>query len=523
MDQQEKQRKDHAEGKRQNPRHIPSEGTMESKPKAHLFAFAVMALFIFVFLGSEYHFDIAYGELAGPDSVVGAQASILATSAIGLVGYSLVNRTAAAKHRNILAGILGAASTLLVIATQLTQNASTLLSLGCLLFLILGMLGNATYFSVALTHFASRSLSRLVGTSYAAGLLAQFLLHSLAPNSIVEATIIGASIIVLGFILAARRNVLHVVPVESALLKEDQRTADERDALKEAILLLACVSLIACVFSTLDNVVTLANAQGTFDLSTWPRLLLAISGIAAGFIFDLTKHRYSTVIILCVAMLSLVSALAIQTNSEVLLGLVIFYLSSGFFVVFFTSSFLRIAMRCANPSLWAGMGRAANNACAALVAMPSMALISSGDIMLISSITIALAMATLLVAHALENVRRTARHKAEIEALKLAELTATAQTQTTKPQEEPETKAPADKNTPDKHLATFSERYSLTPRERDVLSAVCSSEETLQRIADDMGISLRALQKHLTSIYRKSDTQSRAGLCSAALTEPLEH
>ena len=238
MDQQEKQRKDHAEGKRQNPRHIPSEGTMESKPKAHLFAFAVMALFIFVFLGSEYHFDIAYGELAGPDSVVGAQASILATSAIGLVGYSLVNRTAAAKHRSILAGILGAASTLLVIATQLTQNASTLLSLGCLLFLILGMLGNATYFSVALTHFASRSLSRLVGTSYAAGLLAQFLLHSLAPNSIVEVAIIGVSAIALGFLLAARRNVLHVIPVEGTLPEEDQRTADERAALKEAILLL---------------------------------------------------------------------------------------------------------------------------------------------------------------------------------------------------------------------------------------------------------------------------------------------
>lgn len=489
---------------------------MEPKPKAHLFTFAVMALFIFVFLGSEYHFDIAYGELAGPDSVVGAQASILATSAIGLVGYSLVNLTAAARHRSILAGVLGTVSALLLVTTQLTQNANALLSLGCLLFLILGMLGNATYFSVAQTHYASNSLSRLVGTSYAAGLLAQFLLHSLAPNSVIEAAIIGASIIALGFALAARRNVLHVVPVRSTLPEKDQRTANERDALKEAILLLACV------FSTLDNVVTLANAQGMFDLSTWPRLLLAVSGIAAGFIFDLTKHRYSTVTILCVAMFSLVSALAIQTGSEVLLGLVIFYLSSGFFVVFFASSFLRIAMRCANPSLWAGMGRAANNACAALVAMPSMALISSGDIMLISSITIALAMVTLLVAHALENVRRTARHKAEIEAIKLAELTA-AQMQTAKLQEEPEAKAPADKSTPEKHLAAFSEQYSLTPRERDVLSAVCSSEETLQCIADDMGISLRALQKHLTSIYRKSDTQSRAGLCSAALTEPLEH
>lgn len=284
------------------------------------------------------------------------------------------------------------------------------------------MLGNATYFSVAQTHYASNSLSRLVGTSYAAGLLAQLLLHSLAPNSVIEAAIIGASIIALGFALAARRNVLHVVPVRSTLPEKDQRTANERDALKEAILLLACVCLIACVFSTLDNVVTLANAQGMFDLSTWPRLLLAVSGIAAGFIFDLTKHRYSTVTILCVAMFSLVSALAIQTGSEVLLGLVIFYLSSGFFVVFFTSSFLRIAIAAVpNPSLWAGMGRAANNACAALVAIPSMALISSGDIMLISSITIALAMVTLLVAHALENVRRTARHKARDRSHKASE------------------------------------------------------------------------------------------------------
>ena len=341
------------------------------------------------------------------------------------MGYSLVNRTTAARHRSILAGVLGTVSALLLVATQLTQNANALLSLGCLLFLILGMLGNVTYFSVAQTHYASNSLSRLAGASYAAGLLAQFLLHSLAPNSVIEAAIIGASIIALGFALAARRNVLHVIPVRSALPEKDQRTANERDALKEAILLLRL---------RLPNCLRFQHARQRgypgkrtrhvrpFNLASLP--FFAVSGIAAGFIFDLTKHRYSTVTMLCVAMFSLVSALAIQTGSEILLGLVIFYLSSGFFVVFFTSSFLRIAMRCANPSLWAGMGRAANNACAALVAMPSMALISSGDIMLISSITIALAMATLLVAHALQNVHRTARHKAEIEALKLAELTA---------------------------------------------------------------------------------------------------
>ncbi len=168
---------------------------------------------------------------------------------------------------------------------------------------------------------------------------------SLAPTALSKPRLSELRSSHLASLLQRAATCCSVVPVRSTLPEKDQRTANERDALKEAILLLACVSLIACVFSTLDNVVTLANAQGMFDLSTWPRLLLAVSGIAAGFIFDLTKHRYSTVTILCVAMFSLVSALAIQTGSEVLLGLVIFYLSSGFFVVFFTSSFF--ALQCA--------------------------------------------------------------------------------------------------------------------------------------------------------------------------------
>lgn len=189
-----KHRKEHIEAKRQSPLCAPSEkphGAKAQSTSFHVCRYGIVRLRV---LGQRISFDIAYGELAGPDSVVGAQASILATSAIGLVGYSLVNRTAAARHRSILAGVLGTVSALLLVATQLTQNANALLSLGCLLFLILGMLGNATYFSVAQTHYASNSLSRLVGTSYAAGLLAQFLLHSLAPNSVIEAAIIGASI-----------------------------------------------------------------------------------------------------------------------------------------------------------------------------------------------------------------------------------------------------------------------------------------------------------------------------------------
>lgn len=60
--------------------------------------------------------------------------------------------------------------------------------------------------------------------------------------------------------------------------------------------------------------------------------------------------------------------------------------------------------------------------------------------------------------------------------------------------------------------AEFIARYGLTPRETDVLRAVACDERPLKQIADDLGISLRMVQRHLTNIYEKTDTQTRTGL-----------
>ena len=62
------------------------------------------------------------------------------------------------------------------------------------------------------------------------------------------------------------------------------------------------------------------------------------------------------------------------------------------------------------------------------------------------------------------------------------------------------------------------EEYGLTPREAEVLVLVTADERALKEIASEMDISLRMLQKHLTSIYKKTDTQTRAGLTKKFLT-----
>lgn len=57
------------------------------------------------------------------------------------------------------------------------------------------------------------------------------------------------------------------------------------------ISLILLVVLMTCIFSTLDNAVTLVHATGEVDIGQLPRILLALSGLAAGFVFDIKKSR----------------------------------------------------------------------------------------------------------------------------------------------------------------------------------------------------------------------------------------
>ena len=66
--------------------------------------------------------------------------------------------------------------------------------------------------------------------------------------------------------------------------------------------------------------------------------------------------------------------------------------------------------------------------------------------------------------------------------------------------------------TRDERLQHFAEHYRLTPREADVLRIVVDNECTLKEVAYTLSISERMVQRYMTSIYQKTDTQSRIGL-----------
>lgn len=59
------------------------------------------------------------------------------------------------------------------------------------------------------------------------------------------------------------------------------------------ISIVALVMLMACLFSTLDSAVTLIHSDGSTDIGQGARILLAFSGLAAGFIFDINNRKYT--------------------------------------------------------------------------------------------------------------------------------------------------------------------------------------------------------------------------------------
>ena len=459
---------------------------MFSVDRQSLQSLSALALFPFSFLGSEFFFDSRVGLLVSAEGVVSAQAMVLGASVVGFLAYALISKLAGGRRALRAVEAVGAIAALITIAA--TESSLAMQIAGCIAFFLMGSLGAEAHWSMARAFEGSPSLAKGAGAAYAAGILLQFASNQFVPAGMASAAVLCIGVAALAVFAAAGER-----GCETAGQKQ-QATPDGAKTNMRAIWLLALVVLLACMFSTLDNVVTLANAQGSISVETWPRLFLAASGLAAGVLFDIRERRYMGFIMFAVTVLSTISILAVEAGASPVIGLIVFYVSSGFFVTFFTTTFLQLAPRMRTPQLWAGMGRAANNLCAFTVSGVSMMLTQSGiAAVMIASLILFVLVSVAFVGAGLFRLPSTVGEREAIQ----AGLAAAA--------------AP----TLEEMQAEFISRGGLTPREEEVLRAVTADERPLKQVADDLGISLRMVQRHLTNIYSKTDTQTRAGLTRA--------
>ena len=286
-----------------------------------------LAFFNFIFLGIEYQFDNMMAMVTGPEQVVTAQGYVLGASVLGFLLYPVAVSCIKEKfwQNVVVAGALAGVICIFVIWQH--NSYGTILLAGCICFVLMGMAGSAVHYYLP-REAEPEHLAKAVGISYAAGILLQFLNNNLIKNDTAESVVLAVSAAVFSVLLLNAENGMS--EAESALESTSESSGHA------GFWLILLVILITCIFSTLDAAVTLGHVSGSADVGQWPRLLLAGSGLLAGVFFDGRKRRYGNILMYCVTVLSALCIVVLENGGPFFAGLIVFYLSAGFFVVFFT-------------------------------------------------------------------------------------------------------------------------------------------------------------------------------------------
>lgn len=456
----------------------------------------ILALFNYIFLGTEYLFDNIVGDIK-PQSVVTAQSYILGASVLGFLFFAIIKKYINKKLKYGLFSAFIVVETLLFALMEYSESYGFVVITGSVMFALFGVMGSAVYYIASVYLKSNRNVASTIGLAYGLGIMFQFGDNNIVASKIARLIIFAIVLVVwIAIILnlyleenaESQNEKSRKVKYEKTESKniECKNTASKNVEYKNsritAIVLIITIMLMACIFSTLDNIVTYYHSKGIMDIGQYPRLLLAISGVVAGVLFDLKERKLMCLIMYSVTLLSTICMLVITMGEPFIIGLVVFYLSAGFFSVFFTTTFVNLSFEMKTPELWAGMGRAANNLCAVLMGTVFFSLFNSTN-MLSNSIVIIILFVFVSIFMAIY-YGKNSKKSYVAESLE----------------------------SDDKKMEHFVQQFSLSKRECEVLETLLKSDKNVKEIAQELYISRAALYRHISNMNEKTDTKSREGL-----------
>lgn len=489
----------------------------------------LLALFYFLFLGSEYLFDNSIIYHTDSHGVVIAQSYILGISTLGFLFYPVfkylaVKKAAGLKYLGIFFCFL--VGTVCYFLINRHPGYALTLTAGCVLFFLLGILGSSIHYLCSLLLIQDSLLPAVVGFGYAFGILLQFINNNFVSNTAISALILSLSLVLLLFLLT-RIRLKHTVRTDTPL----KTRILTLHPLRTGLLLAGTIALMTCIFSTLDSEMTLLHASGELNLGSLPRLLLALSGICAGILFSKIRERYQNLFMFCVMLFSTICVVLLQVDGSILISCIIFYLSAGIFAVYFTVSFMNLSYHTRIPSLWAGLGRAVNNLCAVCISQLTMMLVSSGNPAVIYTVTLVIFVITgiALFVYTIQADTYVAPSDPTLHAMDILSGSAVASsedsqhlfsgssdchTKSTAPviPASPGPSRPSSTSDRELHFRQFSDHFALTDREKEVLKVLLTSDENMQELADRLYISRTMLYRHVASLNKKTSTKSRISL-----------
>ena len=343
---------------------------------------------------------------------------------------------------------------------------------------MVGALGGCVYYRASCVFSGSRHPGLVIGGTYAFSVFVQFLVQNIVPHNFVRMIIL---IVLFCFVILLNMRITDVFISRNG----DSDNTHEKSSDRSLWIIAATVFVVALMIGVYDGMAAELSAAQKMNLAGWPRLLLGLGTLAAGYLFDVGHRQYLNILILCSAIVNTVNVLLLSTAHTYVLSQVLMYSSMGFFVLYLMVSFIEAAPDSPEPAIWAGAGRISY--LVAMAVTTSLTGLLNGSPAVVLDIIMMVLLLVIFLMFAMNGMLSVSGGEHESQLVL----------------------------SPEDRINSFAEKYQLTLREKEVLTAVSTNEKTLAAIASEMGISERVLQRHLSSIYKKTGTQTRNGLTLA--------
>lgn len=436
--------------------------------------FMYFGLYFFVFLLTESLINERAVIVFGASNVNYIYAFGLIFTALGYLAFSIKKN-----ETNKKKGIIFESLAFLSIIGTIEINASIpflLFSYICLFSL--GYIGGLIHFETSL-ELTRKNFSLYLGISSMFGIILQFITQNIGLSN--NGYLIIIELVLVFIVLLSLHNKSDNTPKES--IKMSKITISIR-----TWVYIASVAIMSLILGFQDSIIVIKNANGELSLFSYVRLFYALGLLVAGIIANIKNRLYLPLASGCAMTLSVLSMSFLRdTNTLYNVSMGIMYFYCGFYVMFMTIMFMELGLRRNNPRLYAGFGRVVRCVTTCFVVLVTTALSNYIGESIYTILSYILSIG-LLVFMALSGILVPEKIPQKGNGILSNEIQLA------------------------ERLKNLYTRYEFTPKEIETFEKLVTTEMGVQEIADEMCVSRRVLQRHISAIYEKTGTKTRAGL-----------
>ena len=398
---------------------------------------------------------------------------------LGYLLHALAFRACRGRIRGAVAyGAFGVFSA--CVAVMLASGSDSLAHVAVCMAAALGLggIGGAVHLRMSLETVTGAGVARCMGLGSAVAVVMQYLLQIQWGVTPLLPPFMLAAFLLLAFLL------LRAAP---QAIKEGIGGPEATPPVRivVTVLIAATFILFSCFYNEHIHHLMIRSDYASYSVYSWPRLMLVPGYLLFAAIGDRRGGRLVPLASLCIMLIALLNVVLVGEQGAYWLNMCLFYVLIATFTSYYLLTFWRLAPGSRHPALWAPFGR----------------MLDSGMVLLTGAIGLSALPTPVVLGTNIAGVVLVILLMALGGDFNLAE----------------EPRAPQ-KPAPslEERVQLLARECDLTERESEVLAHLVLTEDKNQQIADTLGISRRQLQTHISHVYEKTGTATRAGLAVLA-------